>query len=173
MIKYYKLIYISLSIFILIFLLYLLYYKINNKKCNFPHVPLMDINGNKIANIYCGKYISLIFSPTDCSICLDEITTVLNKYEDSNSKNIKIIGIINSKDPQAVSKIKDNYEIHFELFRDSSFATKNFFSKSSQYSSKPILIQLSNGKIIKKCILGDPKDYHEIEQILTYLKKGN
>jgi|GEM_PF-2951665 hypothetical protein len=174
MANYFNLRYARLSIYIVALLvLSLLFYIIHNKKRRFPNVPLIDIDRNEIANIHCGKYIALIFSPTDCSICLDEIISALNEIEYKKSKKAKIIGIINSINKQSVARIKDNYEIHFALMQDTTFATKTFFSKSSQSFLKPILIQLSNGKIIKKGIIGEPREYHKIKQILNYLENGD
>ncbi|MFX0141201.1 MAG: redoxin domain-containing protein [Candidatus Hodarchaeota archaeon] len=153
---------------------FLLIFAINCKnKIEFPQIPLKNINKNEGINLYNGEYILLIFSPSDCSICMDDITTMLNRINNKKNKNIKIIGIINTKFDQALIKIKDNYDINFILLQDTTFATKNFFSKSSLNIQKPILVQLLNGTIIRKGIVGAPKDQNKIKQILEYLQNGN
>jgi len=104
-------------------------------------------------------------------MCIDNIITILNDISDNKDNKIKIVGILNTKYKQAVNKTRYNYGINFALLQDSSLTTKKFFSKSSYLISKPILVHLQNGNIIKKGIVGEPGDQNKIREILKYIKK--
>ena len=118
--------------------------------------------------------IALIFSPNDCSTCVNDIITILNDVSDYTKDNtIQIVGILNTKYKQAVNKVRYNYGINFTLLQDSSLTTKKLFSESSFLVEKPILVHLQYGKVIRKGIVGEPGDQKGIKEIFKHLKKRN
>jgi len=140
------------------------------EKSKFPKVDFIINPDDEKIILSNGELIVLVFSANDCSMCVDNIVTLLNDINDNSNENIKIIGILNTKYRQALDKVRYNYGINFTLLQVSCSTTKRFFSNSSYLIQKPIVVHLRNGNILSKGIIGEQDDQFKIRDILTYLK---
>ena len=79
------------------------------EKSKFPKVDFIINPDDEKIILSNGELIVLVFSANDCSMCVDNIVTLLNDINDNSNENIKIIGILNTKYRQALDKVRYNY----------------------------------------------------------------
>lgn len=117
------------------------------------------------ASIYDGKNLVILFSPTDCGICLEMLFT-LNEIYVKGANRLPIIGIIDTPYLPAASKVQKHFKLQFPLVMDSTGTLKKQLGKQS----KPILFLVDNGDVGNQAIIGDPKDLPRVRQLLKVLR---
>ncbi|MCG8608293.1 redoxin family protein [bacterium] len=114
-----------------------------------------------VSCVYENKNLVILFSPTDCGICLKMLST-LNEVYVKRVNQVPIIGIMDTPYLAAALKIQKQFKLQFPMVLDTTGTLKRQFGKRS----KPTLMLLDHGSVTTHGTVGDPEDLPRVRKLL-------